>query len=137
MTRASISEFASALEAFRGAGLEVLITELDLDVLPRDVDSMGADLNVNAELSAAVDPYRECVPADADARIAAQWSGLFRTFVQYADIISSVTLWGLDGGQSWLNNWPVQGRTNYPLLLDRQLQPKSAYQSVLEQADAP
>ncbi|HAS57056.1 MAG TPA: 1,4-beta-xylanase, partial [Algoriphagus sp.] len=29
------------------------------------------------------------------------------------------TFWGLQDGSSWLNNWPVRGRTNFPLLFDR------------------
>ena len=43
-----------------------------------------------------------------------------------------MTFWGLSDGQSWLNNWPVQGRRNYPLLFGRDLKPKTAYKRVLE-----
>lgn len=38
--------------------------------------------------------------------------------------VTRVTFWGVDDGQSWLNNWPVRGRTNYPLLFGRDCQPK-------------
>jgi endo-1,4-beta-xylanase len=37
----------------------------------------------------------------------------------------------VDDGQSWLNGWPVPGRTNYPLLFDRQLEPKAAYYKLM------
>ena len=36
-----------------------------------------------------------------------------------ADVIDRVTFWGVGDGDSWLNNWPVPGRTSYPLLFDR------------------
>jgi endo-1,4-beta-xylanase len=35
---------------------------------------------------------------------------------------------------SWLNNWPVKGRTNYALLFDRELRPKQSWQRVIEAA---
>jgi endo-1,4-beta-xylanase len=45
-----------------------------------------------------------------------------------------VTTWGLDDGQSWLNNWPIEGRTNHALLFDRNLDPKANYARVIEVA---
>ena len=39
-------------------------------------------------------------------------------------------VWGVADGDSWLNGWPVPGRTSYPLLFDRQLKPKPAYERV-------
>jgi endo-1,4-beta-xylanase len=43
-----------------------------------------------------------------------------------------VTFWGVTDGNSWLNNWPVRGRTNHPLLWDRQGHPKPALEAVVE-----
>jgi endo-1,4-beta-xylanase len=58
----------------------------------------------------------------------------FRVFRDHGDVVSSVTLWGVSDGHSWLNNWPLNGRTNYALLFDRQLRPKRALQRVIEVA---
>ena len=33
---------------------------------------------------------------------------------------------------SWLNDWPIKGRTNYPLLFDRNYQSKKAYDALIE-----
>ena len=43
-----------------------------------------------------------------------------------------MTFWGLSDGDSWLN----RGRANYPLLWDRQRQPKRAYQAVVDVSEA-
>ncbi|MDX5337951.1 MAG: endo-1,4-beta-xylanase, partial [Cyclobacteriaceae bacterium] len=43
------------------------------------------------------------------------------------DKIERVTFWGLSDRTSWLNNWPVRGRTNYPLLFNREKQLKSGF----------
>ena len=40
--------------------------------------------------------------------------------------------WGVADGDSWLNNWPMKGRTNYPLLFDRLGQPKPALEAVID-----
>jgi endo-1,4-beta-xylanase len=53
-------------------------------------------------------------------------------FLKYKDNISRVTFWGVNDGQSWLNGFPVRGRTNYPLLFDRQFKPKPAFYAVID-----
>ena len=49
---------------------------------------------------------------------------------QHKDDISRVTFWGTHDGTSWKNNWPVRGRTDYPLLFDRSGKRKLAYDAV-------
>jgi len=133
LTRPTTSELDAALTAFAAADLDILVTELDVDVLPRD--TTGADLDDTMEPDPAIDPYVDCMPISMDQTIAARWSALFGVYVNHAASISSITFWGLDDSQSWLNNFPVRGRTNYPLLFNRLLQPKSAYASVVREAE--
>jgi endo-1,4-beta-xylanase len=115
----SIEEIDSTLVAFGELGVEVLVTELDVDVLP----NMG-------------DPYEECLPLQVEERAAERWASLFQTFMRHSDVIASVTLWGISDASSWLNNSPVNGRTNYALLFDRQLRPKLSWQRVIEAASS-
>jgi endo-1,4-beta-xylanase len=56
----------------------------------------------------------------------------FSVYMKHHAEMERVTFWGVNDGDSWLNNWPVRGRTNYPLLFDRTGQPKPAYAAVLE-----
>jgi endo-1,4-beta-xylanase len=102
-----------------------------VDVLPGS--NVGANLDDGNQ--GGNDPYTDCLPQGIDDLMAARWGALFEVFVNHADTISSVTVWGLSDGQSWLNDFPVRDRTNYPLLFDRRLQPKSSYFSVIEQAE--
>ena len=44
--------------------------------------------------------------------------------------------WGTQDGRSWLNYYPVKGRTNYPLLFDRQYQTQPAFGVVLQALEA-
>ncbi len=45
-----------------------------------------------------------------------------------------MTFWGTSDGVSWLNGWPIRGRTSYPLLFDRKGQPKPAFDAVVDMA---
>jgi endo-1,4-beta-xylanase len=130
----ALQAIEASITAFSETGVEVLITEMDVDVLPPANQNQGADLNVDAELSARLNPYAECLPSDVAERAAERWASIFELFVQHSDELASVTLWGVSDAHSWLNNWPVNGRTNYAQLFNRQLQPKSAWQRVIEVA---
>lgn len=63
---------------------------------------------------------------------ARRYAELFRLFSEHADVIERVTFWGLHDGRSWLNNWPIRGRTSHSLLFDRTLRPKKAFFAVAE-----
>jgi endo-1,4-beta-xylanase len=59
------------------------------------------------------------------------YEDLFKLFLKHKDKISRVTFWGVNDAQSWLNGWPIPGRTNYPLLFDRHFKPKPAFDAVI------
>jgi endo-1,4-beta-xylanase len=127
----------ASLAAFASTGVEVLVSELDVDVLPPAYQNQGADLSLNAELSAQLNPYADCLPSEVAERAARRWADIFEVFSKHSDRLHSVTLWGVSDGHSWLNNWPVRGRTNYALLFDRELRAKRAWQSVIQAAGSP
>jgi endo-1,4-beta-xylanase len=132
----TLEDIDASLAAFASTGLEVLVSELDVDVLPAAYQNQGADLSVNAELSARLNPYPDCLPSDVAEQAAQRWADIFKVFSKHSDHVHSVTLWGLSDADSWLNGWPVRGRTNYALLFDRQLRPKRSWQKVIEAAGA-
>lgn len=105
------------------SGLKMMITEMDITVLPRN--NNGKDLN----------PYPDGLPKKLQRKLADRYAELFSIFCKHSFSIDRVNLWGLDDGQSWLNYWPVNGRTDYPLLFDRDLQPKPAYFAVIKTAE--
>jgi endo-1,4-beta-xylanase len=127
----SLTEIEKSIIAYSLLGLKVAFTELDITVLPNPWELKGADVNQKFEGSAKMNPYPEKLPDSVQAKLAERYAAIFRLFEKYKDKISRVTFWGVYDGQSWLNDWPIKGRTNYPLLFDRQLQPKEAYKSLL------
>jgi endo-1,4-beta-xylanase len=122
----------TAIDAFSAAGVKVMITELDVDVLPRNTS--GA--NVNTSEPGAVNPYPGPLPADVAQAQADFYRRIFQVVNKHAGVVTRVSFWGTHDGSSWLNNWPARGRTNHPLLWDRHLQPKPAFTAVLQTLEA-
>jgi endo-1,4-beta-xylanase len=129
--RENVEAFINAVSAL---GVKVMITEMCIDVLPRAFDQMGADIRLSAELSKELNPYANGLPDQVQKRLADRYGELFSIFLEHKDKISRVTLWGVYDRTSWLNYWPVRGRTNYPLLFDRNYQPKPAFFAVIKAA---
>jgi len=123
-------EIEQSIIEFSALGVKVMFTELDLEVLPRNFQ--GADVNQRVASNPALNPYVNGLPDSVMQQQASDYENLFRLFLKYKDKVGRVTFWGVNDGQSWLNNWPVRGRTNYPLLFDREFKPKLAYYKVLE-----
>jgi len=128
----TIPEVEATIEAFAGLGLKVMITELDVNVLPPVPNQAGTARKPDPSLN----PYVVGLPDDVGQALAKRYAELFATFLRYRDVVSRVTFWNVTDGDSWLNDWPVLGRTSHPLLFDRVGQPKAAFFAVLEQARA-
>jgi endo-1,4-beta-xylanase len=127
-----LADIEQSIKEFAALGIEVMFTELDLSVLPNARNIVGADVNQRAEYEATLNPYVKGLPDSVQVKLSKGYEDLFRLFLLHRAEISRVTFWGVDDGQSWLNNFPVRGRTNYPLLFDRQFKPKPAFYKTIE-----
>ncbi|MEO6915922.1 MAG: endo-1,4-beta-xylanase [Chitinophagaceae bacterium] len=120
-----------SIQEFSALGIEVLFTELDISVLPNARNIVGADINQQSEYEASLNPYKSALPDTVQNALARDYAKLFTLFLKYKKSVNRVTFWGVNDGQSWLNGFPIRGRTNYPLLFDRNYQPKPAFYSVI------
>jgi len=127
-----------AIDAYAACGVKVMITELDVDVLPltKEGQIVGqgmADKQFQLEeFKTFLDPYQKGLPDSIQKALAERYAELFSIFYKRKDKIARVTLWGLHDGMNWRNDYPIPGRTNYPSLWDRQRKPKPAFYSVLK-----
>lgn len=127
----------AAIDSFAALGVKVMITELDVDVLPltKEGQIIGTVMSHEQfqleEFKAFLDPYPDGLPEDVQQQLADRYAELFEIFYRKRDKIDRVTLWGVHDGMSWKNDYPVPGRTNYPLLFDRNRRPKAALNAVL------
>ena len=131
-----MKDIEESIKAFSALGIEVMFTELDLSVLPNPWDNATAEVSKTAAANAKMNPYAGGLPDSVAQKQARVYADLFRLFLKYKKNVTRITFWGVNDGQSWLNGWPIRGRTNYPLLFDRNFQPKPAFFSVIATAGA-
>ena len=131
--RVPYDQLEKTLIALRGIGMKVVVSELDIDVIPRG--RWWADNNRHRAEMAKINPYIDGCPPEILARQAEQYAQLFRLFRKYDDVIARVSFWNLHDGQSWLNDFPWK-RVNHPLLFDRQGKPKPAFDAVMNELSA-
>jgi endo-1,4-beta-xylanase len=124
----------ATISAFAALGVKVAISELDISVLPNAGAQPTADVSLKIAQNAALNPYAGGLPDSVQQQLATRYADLFRVYLKHRNTVERVTFWGVTDGDSWLNDWPVPGRTNYPLLFDRSGQPKPAYDAVLRVA---
>ncbi|MEK6481387.1 endo-1,4-beta-xylanase [Catalinimonas sp. 4WD22] len=118
----SEEQLEQTLSDFAETGLELQITELDISVYPKEHSA------------------RERRPEDENDEFTAErkqkqrevYDICFALFRKHQDDITSVTFWNISDRGSWLDNFPVRGRKDYPLLFDENLEPKEVYQDVVD-----
>jgi endo-1,4-beta-xylanase len=117
----SEQQLDSTIKKFANLGIKVQVTELDISVYPKEHNA------------------RERKPGDASATFTsekenkqiAMYEMCFRIFRKYRKVLSGVTFWNISDRRSWLDDFPVRGRKDYPLLFDQDLKPKKAYWEIV------
>ena len=130
----TVEQEDATIAAFEALGVKVNISEFDIDVLPPASRQNGADVSLNVEAQVKFNPYAAGLPDALQQELAKRYAALFAVFLKHRSAVSRVTFWGVTDGDSWLNNWPVRGRTSYPLLFDREGKPKPAFDAVIATA---
>lgn len=117
-----LEEYEKSIEALSGTGVNVMITELDMSALPTVMK--GANISDKAEFESRFNPYTAGLPEDVSERWNERMDSVMNILEKHSDVISRVTWWGTQDGMSWKNNFPMRGRTDYPLLFDRNCEMK-------------
>ncbi len=134
MDQPTLQQIDDTLKAFKELGVKAAVTELDIDLLPAVAFQPTADVSVRAQANAKSNPYVAGLPDEMQKALAKRYADIFAAYLKHNDVITRVTFWGVTDRYSWLNNFPAPGRTNYPLLFDRENKPKPAFDAVIQEA---
>lgn len=130
----SVEELEKSINAFAATGCKVMVTEMDYSVIPFPSGSVTADVGFKAQYDPKLNPYPNGLP-DSIAKIQRErYNAFFKIFLKHRDVISRVTVWGASDKNSWRNDWPIKGRSDYPLLFDRNYQPKPIVEDLIKLA---
>ncbi|MCK5564924.1 MAG: endo-1,4-beta-xylanase [Planctomycetes bacterium] len=130
-----LDDLEANIIAYANLGIKVTVTELDVTVLPHAWENSGADISKNYKLQKKLNPFTDGLSVEVQLEQAKRYAEIFSIFKKHADKISRVTFWGVQDGNSWRNDWPVQGRTEYALLFDRNCKPKPAFDMIIKAAE--
>jgi endo-1,4-beta-xylanase len=110
----SVDEIRKTIELFASLGVKVEVTELDVSLYRGEEPAV---------------PATDALLRDQGAR----YGELFALFKDEAKKgrLDMVVLWGSADDDTWLDNFPVAGRPNAPLLFDRKLQAKPAFWAIV------
>ena len=117
----NLEEFEKSVKTFTDMGLDVQLTELDLSVY-----------------SSASDAEYNTLPQEVETRQAEVFANIFGVMRRYSTAEAGkgracgITFWGVADDGTWLDNYPVTGRKDYPLLFDTQHNPKLGYYEVTQ-----
>jgi len=117
----SQKDLIATIKKFSSLGLKVQVTELDISIYPWEK-------NKRTLRPGETDTYTPELEKKQDEK----YAEVFKVFRDYKNVISGVTFWNISDKRTWLDDYPVEGRKNYPLLFDQQLQRKKAYWSVVD-----
>ena len=130
----TIADEEKSIVAFAQLGCKVLITELDLTVIPFPTKNVGADVAMRFAYDKTMNPYPDGLPDSVATKWNLRLGEFFKMFIRHSDKISRVTIWGVTDHQTWRNDWPIPGRKDYPLLFDRNYQPKPVVKTIIDEA---
>lgn len=128
-----IKEFEESMLAFAAEGVKVMITEWDMSALPTARQS--ANISDTVAFRKSLNPYPDALPDSVNTAWNKRMDEFFTLFEKHSDIVTRVTAWGVSDGDSWKNDFPVRGRKDYPLLFDRNYQPKDFVRKMIEEKD--
>ena len=126
-------DLEGSILAFSNLGVKVMITELDLTIIPFPSSEITADVSMSYQNSEKYNPYTKEVPQSVLNEFSDYYVKLFKIFVKHKNVIDRVTFWGVNDGQSWRNYWPIKTRTDYPLLFDRDNKAKPVVERIINE----
>ena len=129
-----LEDYEASMEAFGALGVKVMITEMDISVLPNPDRNVSADIATSFAYKEKLNPYVQGLPDSARVALENRYLDFFRLYLKHDNYVSRVTLWGVNDAGSWKNNFPVRGRTDYALLFDRNNKPKSVVPLLIDLA---
>jgi endo-1,4-beta-xylanase len=127
-----IKQYEHSINTIAALGVPTFFSELDLSVLPNPYGFSGANISDAFTYRPEMDPYKEGLTKEQEAKIEQFWVDFYKMLIPHHKDILRVNFWCLNDADSWRNDFPIKGRTDYATLFDRQNQLKPFVQRLIE-----
>lgn len=119
-----LKQYEQSIEAYAKEGVKVMATELEVSVLPWPSNQQTAEISTNFAYQEQLNPFKNGISAEKQAEQDKFMVKLFNIYKKHAKDITRITFWGVTDGDSWKNDFPIHGRTDYPLPFGRDFKAK-------------
>ena len=127
-----VQEYEHSINTIVATGVKTFFSELDLSVLPNPYGFSGANVSDRFAYRPEMDPYKNGLTKEQTQKIEDFWVSFYRMLLRHHQDILRVNFWCLNDGNSWRNDFPIKGRTDYATLFDRQNNPKPFVSKLIE-----
>lgn len=127
-----IAQYDHSLKCIEELGVKAAFSELDLSILPNPYGFSGANISDKFAYRPEMDPYREGLTPEMEEAFNNFWVGFYKMLLTHKEVISRVNFWCFNDANSWRNDFPIRGRMDYATLFDRNSQPKSVIQKLID-----
>ena len=126
-----LPQYDHSIKTIAALGVPTFFSELDLSVLPNPYGFSGANVSDRFTYTPEKDPFKEGLTKEKETEINQYWVDFYKMLIPHKDNILRVNFWCLNDANSWRNDFPIQGRSDYATLYDRQNQPKGMIQEII------
>ena len=126
-----IKQYEQSIETIATAGVPTFFSELDLSALPNPYGFSGANVSDKFAYRPEMDPYKDGLTKEQEAKVGQFWVDFYKMLLRHHQDILRVNFWCLNDANSWRNDFPIKGRTDYATLFDRQNQVKPFVQELI------
>lgn len=127
-----IKQYEHSIETIASVGVPTFFSELDLSALPNPYGFSGANISDKFTYRPEMDPYKDGLTKEQEEKVGQFWVDFYKMLIPHHKDILRVNFWCLNDADSWRNDFPIKGRTDYATLFDRQSQIKPFVQRLID-----
>ena len=127
-----VEQYEHAINTIASTGVPTFFSELDLSVLPNPFGFSGANVSDIFAYRLEMDPYKNGLSKELEKQVEDFWVSFYKMLLRHHKDILRVNFWCLNDANSWRNDFPIKGRTDYATLFDRQNRPKPFIKKLIE-----
>ena len=128
----TIDAYDHSIKTIASLGIPTAFTEVDLSALPNPYGFSGANISDKFAYRESMDPYKNGLTKEQQKKMDDYWIRFFQMLLRHKGDIQRVSFWCLNDANSWRNDFPIKGRTDYATLFDRQNNPKPIVKKLIE-----
>ena len=127
-----VRQYNHSIETIASIGLPTFFSEVDMSVLPNPYGFSGANVSDRFKYRPEMDPFKDGMSAEKQQQLEDFWVSFYKMLIDHKDNIKRISFWCFNDANSWRNDFPIPGRTDYATLYNRDNQPKPFVKKLIQ-----